>query len=292
MGRSALMTLAAALLLAPAARAQRGAPAACTRTATDTVVTTVYLALARHDVLHDRNGVGQLGRDSSEALGVGLVLQMLQEQWNEGASLALLRPRPVWLVGDEPPATWKLASPGAGVNFVLRRDGRIDVSGDADRADRADDPLQAILRRAHDARMLGGITLPFHGDSLVLRLGTATETTGAEAVLAAWRGPMARYAEESAVPKISNPSPHYPVRDTMRLDLGAPGTPEKVTAQYVVDATGRVDMKTLRFPSDYVQHAFREEIRRVLPSWRFTPARVGGCPVRQLVQQPFVFRTR
>jgi len=36
--------------------------------------------------------------------------------------------------------------------------------------------------------------------------------------------------------------------------------------------------------------AFAAAVREVLPRHRFSPAKIGGNAVRQIVQQPFIFR--
>jgi hypothetical protein len=62
----------------------------------------------------------------------------------------------------------------------------------------------------------------------------------------------------------------------------------QVLVQYAVDSTGRVvpeTFKVLRTPDRLLAEAVRE----ALPYFRFEPARKAGRPVRQLVQQPFIF---
>jgi hypothetical protein len=71
--------------------------------------------------------------------------------------------------------------------------------------------------------------------------------------------------------------------------------------KFVVDTTGRVDMRTVRdvWPSDRPRltgelgayyKAFLAAATHALRDARYEPARIGGCPVRQLVQQPFAFK--
>ena len=62
----------------------------------------------------------------------------------------------------------------------------------------------------------------------------------------------------------------------------------EVIAQFVVDTTGRADMKTfkvLRSSDDL----FSESVRRALIRYQFFPAEVGGRKVRQRVEMPFIF---
>jgi hypothetical protein len=59
--------------------------------------------------------------------------------------------------------------------------------------------------------------------------------------------------------------------------------------QFVVDTLGRVD--TMSFAVIETTHAeFAEAVRAVLPAMRFSPAVTASRKVRQLVQQPFLFR--
>lgn len=79
-----------------------------------------------------------------------------------------------------------------------------------------------------------------------------------------------------------NVSPRYP--EALRL-AGVEGT---VIAQFVVAENGRIDEASVRFMrSDNA--GFEEATRAALRRMRFTPARIAGRAVRQLVQMPFVF---
>ena len=78
------------------------------------------------------------------------------------------------------------------------------------------------------------------------------------------------------------PAPRYP--PTLR----AAAIEGEIIAQYVVDTTGRVEpgsWKVLRASHD----GFREAAREAVEAGRFKPARIGGRPVRQLVQQTIRF---
>ncbi|MGI8618172.1 MAG: TonB family protein [Gemmatimonadaceae bacterium] len=83
---------------------------------------------------------------------------------------------------------------------------------------------------------------------------------------------------------LSKSGPDYPER-AIRLALS--GT---VTARFIVGANGRVesDVVILNSTSPDFTSAVRSFLRRA----RFRPARVGGRPVRQLVEQRFVFELR
>lgn len=77
--------------------------------------------------------------------------------------------------------------------------------------------------------------------------------------------------------------PQYP--DMLRSS----GTEGQVIAQFIVNEKGRADRKTFRVVSS--THAlFSDAVSRALPNMRFKPAKIGGKPVSQLVQQLFVFK--
>ncbi len=76
--------------------------------------------------------------------------------------------------------------------------------------------------------------------------------------------------------------PRYP--DAER----AAGKEGEVLAQFIVDTTGRAEVASFKVlkASD---PAFVAAVKSALPDMRFTPARVKGRAVRQLVQSPFSF---
>lgn len=80
-----------------------------------------------------------------------------------------------------------------------------------------------------------------------------------------------------------NPAPEYP---RMLRDASVEGT---VLAQFVIDTTGRADMRTFRAISS-PHPLFDGAVRAAVARMRFAPARVGDAPVRVLVQQSFAFR--
>ncbi len=71
--------------------------------------------------------------------------------------------------------------------------------------------------------------------------------------------------------------------------LLAKGVQGGVIAQFVVDTTGRPDISSFHVmaPSDT---AFVEAVRDALLHMKFRPAKLSGRPVRQLVEQNFLFR--
>jgi hypothetical protein len=91
--------------------------------------------------------------------------------------------------------------------------------------------------------------------------------------------------------------PQYPPDEQ---NYGATAT---VIMRFIVDTTGSVDTRSIqdvwnakeprpRGQMLAVYKDFLQSVTRWLATARFEPARVRGCPVRQVVQQPFVFSTR
>ena len=62
----------------------------------------------------------------------------------------------------------------------------------------------------------------------------------------------------------------------------------EVLTQFVVDEHGVVDLSTFKVLKSS-EPAFTDAVRQALPTMRFTPARVKGKAVKQVVQQPFTF---
>jgi protein TonB len=80
-----------------------------------------------------------------------------------------------------------------------------------------------------------------------------------------------------------------PVRPQYPNMLRLSGTEGQVIAQFVVNDNGRADPNTFRVVSS-THKLFSDAVSRALPQMRFKPAKIGGKPVSQLVQQLFVFK--
>ena len=92
----------------------------------------------------------------------------------------------------------------------------------------------------------------------------------------------AHAVEVPVVPDARNPSPSYPeMLRTARLT-------GRVVAEFVVDSSGRVRGGSLVIV-EATHDLFASSVRRTVPSFRFTPARVRGQPVAQRVRVPFEF---
>lgn len=83
---------------------------------------------------------------------------------------------------------------------------------------------------------------------------------------------------------LSKSGPDYPER-AIRLALSG-----AVTARFIVDANGRVETDVIILSS--TSPDFTSAVRSFLRRARYRPARVGDLPVRQLVEQRFVFELR
>jgi periplasmic protein TonB len=84
------------------------------------------------------------------------------------------------------------------------------------------------------------------------------------------------------LPREGNPTPKFPEI------LRSANVTGQVVAQFVVDTSGRAEMRTFKaLSSDH--ELFTAAVRNVLPSMRFYPAETGGRKVKQLVQQAFKF---
>jgi periplasmic protein TonB len=113
--------------------------------------------------------------------------------------------------------------------------------------------------------------------------GTAKGVTGGVAAPLNSDQPLFDFQVEK--PASANPSNNPP---TYPNQLRAANIEGQVVAKFVVDTTGRADMKTFEvIKSDH--DAFTAAVRNALPNMRFFPAEVGGRKVKQLVQMPFQF---
>ena len=88
--------------------------------------------------------------------------------------------------------------------------------------------------------------------------------------------------EKQVAVQPGNPAPRYP--DMLRSS----NVEGEVLAQFVVDTTGRADMKEFKVLKS-THDMFTSAVKAVLPHMKFYPAEVGGRKVRQLVQMPFQF---
>jgi TonB family protein len=86
----------------------------------------------------------------------------------------------------------------------------------------------------------------------------------------------------------ARPDTTAPARPAYPAMLFAEGVNGKVTAEFVVDTTGRVVMETFNVISSS-DAAFTAAVRDALPTATYIPALLHGHPVKQVVHQPFNF---
>jgi TonB family protein len=91
--------------------------------------------------------------------------------------------------------------------------------------------------------------------------------------------------EVGVAPKRGNPLPRYP---SALQDMGIEGS---FVVQFVVDSTGKVADDKINFPHT-MHRLFADAVRAALRRSHYSPARVGGQPVAQLVSQEFRFEVR
>ncbi len=89
--------------------------------------------------------------------------------------------------------------------------------------------------------------------------------------------------EEQAERDPASAAPAYP------RDLMARGIEGYAAMRFVVDSAGTVDLSSIRV-LDFTHPEFVNAVRSAMPGMRFTPARLGDKPVRQLAEQMFRFQ--
>jgi TonB family protein len=114
----------------------------------------------------------------------------------------------------------------------------------------------------------GGVGILTQGSSQVTNPGTTT---------------FFEYQVDKPATLRASVKPQYPAA------LKTSGIRGEVWAQFVVDETGRVDMRTFKVLKSPAPE-FTAAVKETLPTWRLDPAIRQGKKVKQLVEQAFVFR--
>jgi len=94
-----------------------------------------------------------------------------------------------------------------------------------------------------------------------------------------------RLVDKAVVARTDNPQPEYP------LALRASHVEGEVVVQFVVDISGRVELRSIVIVRA-THPLFAESVRRWLSRTRYLPAEIENGPVRQLVQQVVGFTLR
>ncbi|MGI8548140.1 MAG: energy transducer TonB [Gemmatimonadaceae bacterium] len=219
----------------------------------------------------------------------------------------LLKAQPNVLPHGEPAVTWRGLT---GVIVTAFRDGKINVRS-ALRSDSAVAP-----RRPNGAALLSKAinTLRDEGEVVAWPEGVPVDSFSFSIDLIS---PVIDSSGKTSMPLVRIAVPLFsvaaPWEESVRVvRAGKPSYPNEnqrdgasgyAVMQFVVDTTGRPDMSTVRdvWPPtkprltgslrDYYV-AFVNAARRGIEMTRFQPARIGGCAMRQLLQEPFSFDIR
>jgi TonB family protein len=184
---------------------------------------------------------------------------------------------------------------------TLRRDGHlVHVRAMGDRAERGfDKALIAALAALDTSGLLppppNGATW-FSGDTAALSVLVAAKSVRRVPGRVypedlTWSEPLLRlrvpvHRIEREVRRISGPDPFYPE------NLAREATTGKVVVQFVVDIDGSVDMASVHVLAPVPRMEFVNATLDAIRRSRFSPMIVAGCPVRTLIEQPFIFLVR
>lgn len=215
------------------------------------------------------------------------------------------------LPDGEPLITWREIEPAVLVTGF--RDGHLTARV-------REDSSHVVRPPAAAARLLVKVLEAEHfqwpesfGDSVKFRIDFDAPTIDAKGTVKPLPPlPLVPFGTEGAtrIPMFSVATPRYEgVSMRKNGSFRYPSAPQSlkiegtVTMSYYVDSTGRAELATLKdvWPDrverptgedgEYYRQ-FVEAIRAGLGSARYWPAKYGGCPTRQSVQQPFAFGVR
>jgi TonB family protein len=276
---ASLLLLALANLLARGAAAQtnagspapaESAAAACESSAMihDTVELVLYLTSAS---------------DSSHPLPGKLAAQAVADNFRPPTRLSLGAAEVGWdpeLVG---PNGW-----GAVTGLAAELDLQVDRQGDLIHAlvvesARTPELNAGLLDAARRADSVGGLLPHATGKpkTIRLRVGAGTQPGDLDAPLMRLTFPYVRISEPVSVVHV--PAPQYPptawkARIQSSVDL-----------QYVVDENGRAVPSSVKVLKAEYAEFIASAVQAILHA-EYTPARSGGCPVRQMIRQRVSFK--
>lgn len=168
--------------------------------------------------------------------------------------------------------------------LTLRKDGavrKVEMT-QSSLATPLDDAILAAIHAAdslHDFPPLDGVTdastLPVFVD---FDLGSGLFTNG----FPVFRASVPLYPAEKAEP-LRGAVPKYPD------ELRSRGIQGEVKIRFVVDETGKIANDSYRFLklSDI---GFGQSVLETLPRVRYKPARIGSCPIKQIVDESYQFK--
>jgi hypothetical protein len=220
----------------------------------------------------------------------------------------LLHAAPDELPRGDPALSWRTIEPAASV--MAYRDGRYraEVSRSPGWSAWTVSPAGAeLLLRAMDTLRAGGDAFFWDGEvpgdsvAFTVSMAAAWVAPGGKVTLPALRNGFPTMTllvpTEEPVRTLHQQRPFYPG------ELQATGYRGSLVMEYLVDTTGTVVAESMRdlWPADRPRPAnsegiaylsFTNAVRRALLGSRYQPGRLGGCSIRQLVTQPFVFNIR
>lgn len=214
----------------------------------------------------------------------------------------MLHQRGDTLPAGEPTITWRTIAPHLSLNVTAYRSERTTYTLLTPHFDSV--AAAMLLHASRDAEDADeGVFWPsgMPGDSLNFGLSFALSTPGTVQLSNPERpaSPVFSVMFPPVTPAkfIGESSPDYPAAARM---IGATGV---VIVEFQVDSTGHTTPGTAReiwgstqkHPTGELLAYYNEFLHSVfdwLPTATFAPARVGGCPVSQLVKEPFTFSIR
>jgi hypothetical protein len=194
---------------------------------------------------------------------------------------------------------------GGSVRIQLHRDGRFTLWTPPERGDTLLEPSHLLLRRSLVALSDAGTKLRWPpelpGDSLAFDLGYRFADVGLDGTTRPF------VVRAAAIPVFSMAMPRgkevgmlRPPHLTYPPEERASGVEGAIFLEFVVDSAGRVVSNTIKdyWPMNRPRlsgwsgaryQSFVNAAKLALTYARFDPATIGGCPVKQLAQQPFTF---
>lgn len=293
--RNSILHLATALVIAGNAQAQ-GVPTPPAGGAPECLQSIPIERLARVPVF-----ASLTMRDSLRVEIPPSAANMLQDVANRIAVMSGLKPGAI--PPGEPGITWD--SVGRPLAITWHKDGRLTWRPWPDTGLATSAPAKAALLfggalDSVQAKRETFMTWPdgVAGDSLEMLVDFPRPKIDGEGVIKPVRARAAVPVFSVAAPREAEPVVVKPPLSYYPPLLQSRGVEGRVMMEFVVDTTGRADAETIHdvWPRErprltgalgaHYQELVRTARNMVL-STRFAPSEVGGCKVRQVVQQPF-----
>ena len=226
--------------------------------------------------------------EDEESKRLALMLQFVQQRFTAPDSLALLPSLTRTVVRG----MRRIFTPGTfgRVDFRAHFDGRItNVKWDSTNASSIDSALVAALRETGEQDQIGTLAFPVDDSD--------------EAPVPAWFDLTLTYTSEPAEQAASHPLAYIRLHDYLFEDAlllpgnSSPSFPASLNSRIEGDVVMSLQIRTdgsVDLEESHVDESSRPEFARAvldhLPSIRYLPATIGGCPVKSIVSQHFAFR--